>query len=237
MGKIKLAAVSAGVCAIASTIAPARAATVVSGSAYDGWIVTVSQGITLTEDTTNSQNLELTKNAAFSSMEGLLITFTEESTSAAPTITFQNETLTNNTGTTWGGFEFLLMNPLDSATFTTSANSPFLPASGYTLLPAAGSSTNVDYAGSQANLATSIWGLSPTLSDLSIAADPTGIGTTFVLKEIPLTSQFVTGLPGSTGSPIPPVAIPIPSALWQGLVGLASVALVGLARRRRRQPG
>jgi hypothetical protein len=201
-----------------------------SGSVYDGWIVTISPGITLTEDSANSTNLDLTKSATFTTLaEGLLITFTQQSASAAPTISFQSESVTNSAGSNWGGFEFLLLNPADSASFS---GSPFTAATGYTFDSAGSTSTSLIYTGAQAEGTTSLWGTSGNGGALNIAADPTGVGTTFVFKELPLTSAFVTGLPGGGGSPIP---VPLPPAVWQGLMGCGCLVLVGLAKRRRQR--
>jgi hypothetical protein len=227
--KIKITAIAVAICAMVAIVASAPAATVLtSGSTYDGWIVTIPPGISLTESSATSTNLDLSKTASFSTQaEGLLIVFTQDSASAAPNIIFQNETLKNNTGSGWGGFEFLLLNPNASATFS---GSPFTPATGYSLLSADSTTTSVLYAGAQADGASSQWGLGDNGGELTIATDPSGIGTTFVLKELPLTTQFVSGLPVIVGQPI---AVPLPPALWQGLAGGTCLVLVGLFRRRQ----
>jgi hypothetical protein len=223
--------------AMTSLVAPSsRAATVAAtGGTFDGWMVTPVSGITLTADATSSSNLLLTKAANFSNMEGLVITFTQVAANAAPTLTFQNETLTNNSGSTWGGFQFLLMNPGASAAFVSSSTSPFAPATGYT--SGTFSSDSIVYAGAQANTATTQWGFNAN-GDLVISSNPGAIGTTFDLKEIPLLSSQVVGasaggvpitLPGAGGTPIP-----LPAAVYQGLVGLMGIALFGFAKNIRK---
>lgn len=238
---MKRAAVAVCSAMVVCVTAPAHAVTVfTTPSTFDGWLITPSAGISLTADTTSSSNLALTKAATFSTMaEGLIITFTQVSTSAAPTITFNSEALTNNSGSSWGGFEFLIMNPLSSATFVDSSTSPFQPGTGYT----SGSfgSTNVVYAGTQADKATSDWGLVNASGDqgtLMIAADPTGIGTTFDLKEIPLTASEVP-VQSAGGIPIPigsVVAVPVPEAAWQGGLALLAMGLIRIGQNLRRKP-
>jgi hypothetical protein len=227
----------AGVSGLTAMVAsPSRAATVLaSGGTYDGWVVTEATGVSLTADTSNASDLALTKAANFSNLEGLVISFTQVSASAAPTVTFENETLTNNSGSTWGGFQFLIMNPNASAAFVSSATSPFQPAAGYTSGTFA--SDSVVYAGTQANTATSTWGFNST-GELVIDANPGKIGTTFDLKEIPLTTAQ---LPGASAGGIPlPIGspgavIPLPAAAWQGSMGLLVLGLIAFGKKVAKQ--
>lgn len=231
MRKLAKCVAIAGFSAMAGLISvPSQGATVLSsGSTFDGWLITPVSGVALTADDSSSTNLAMTKAANFSNMEGLVISFTQVAPSAASTITFLNETLTNNTGTTWGGFQFLLMNPNASAAFVNSGASPFTPATGYTSGTFA--SDSVVYAGAQANTATSQWGFDSN-GDLVITSNPGALGTTFDLKEIPLTADQLPGA-GAGGIPIgiPGVAVPLPTAGAQGLVGLITLSLISCARK------
>ncbi len=208
---------------------PTRAATVLTNIGDSGWTATFS-GLALVSDPSQpSGQLNVEKAATFteaSAGEGLLITFTQTSSSAKPVIDFTDESITNVTGESWSGFDFILLNSGNSsASFASNLNSPFSPPSG---VFSTESTTTIDGnpavvygGGTQANLATSLWGIG-TDGDLMIDADPLGLGTTFTFKEVPVD--------GST----PPV--PLPAALWQGLAGLAGLALVTAAKRLRRHP-
>jgi hypothetical protein len=226
--------VTAGVCAavVQMFAAAAPAATdFTTPTTVDGWLITPAAGISLTANTSSSTDLALTKAGNFSTMaEGLVISFTQVSANAAPTITFTSESLTNSSGSTWGGFQFQLLDDNGNAAFTSSASSPFQPGTGYT--SGLFSPSVIVYGGSQANATTSTWG---TTSSLVLSADPAGLGTNFILKEIPLTSSEVV-LPG--GVPIPIIgpsgsgtAVPLPSAVWQGGLGLLAIGLIRVGRK------
>jgi len=193
-----------------------NAATVLqNGSTVGGWTVTAAPGISLVVDSATSDNVSLEKAAVFSTTtEGLIITFTQASANAASQITFTNEAITNISGTTWSGFQFLLLDDNNSASFVQNADSPFVPPVGYTSVSALANS--ITYTGSQANMATSMWGFGSD-GDLIIDADPLGVGTTFGFKEIPL-----------GGGNVP---VPLPTTFWQGLVGIAGLGLVAGARK------
>src|SRR5580658_1527449 len=123
----KLAAV-AGFSAVLGLMSSAsKAATVVSDIGGSGWTATFS-GLSLTSDPTQSAGqLDVEKAATFSAAnagEGLLITFTQTSASAKGLIDFTNESITNVTGSTWSGFDFILLNSNADASFVSSANSP-----------------------------------------------------------------------------------------------------------------
>jgi hypothetical protein len=237
IGKFSLVAVACAAGMQMFTAAAPAATDFTTPTTVDGWLITPASGISLSANTSSSTDLSLTKTATFSTMnEGLVISFTQVSASAASTITFSSESLTNSSGSTWGGFQFQLLDDNGGATFVSNASSPFQPATGYT----SGLFTPIEivYAGSQANAAVSSWGMT---SALVLDADPTGVGTNFVLKEVPLTSSE-TGLPG--GVPIPiispggtgGVVVPIPAAVWQGGAGLAALALLSLRRKLKAKP-
>ena len=208
---------------------PARAATVMTNIGDSGWTATFSGSGPCFRPQSAQRATQRRKSRDLheaSAGEGLLITFTQTSSSAKPVIDFTDESITNVTGESWSGFDFILLNSGNSsASFASNLNSPFSPPSG---VFSTESTTTIDGnpavvygGGTQANLATSLWGIG-TDGDLMIDADPLGLGTTFTFKEVPVD--------GST----PPV--PLPAALWQGLAGLAGLALVTAAKRLRRHP-
>jgi|HubBroStandDraft_1064217.scaffolds.fasta_scaffold169930_1 hypothetical protein len=216
----KLAAV-AGFSAVLGLMSSAsKAATVVSDIGGSGWTATFS-GLSLTSDPTQSAGqLDVEKAATFSAAnagEGLLITFTQTSASAKGLIDFTNESITNVTGSTWSGFDFILLNSNADASFVSSANSPFAPPAGmFTTVSVTtidGNPAVVYGGGSQANFATSLWGIGSD-GDLIIDANPLGIGTTFTFKEVPVTGPLV----------------PLPAAAYQGLAGLLGLGLIASAK-------
>jgi hypothetical protein len=182
-------------------------------------VVTAAPGISLVVDSDTGSTLSLEKFATFPTPgEGLVITFTQVSPTAASSVDFNEESITNVTGSTWNGFQFLLLDAAGAASFVQNSSSPFAPPAGYT------SSTfgadSLSYTGTQANLATSFWGVGSD-GDLVINADPLGIGTTFSFKEIP-----------SAGN-APPAPVPLPAALWQGSVGLLGLGIIAAIKNRK----
>ena len=232
IGKLFVAVACTAVVELLAAAAPA-ATVFTTPTTIDGWLITPASGISLTNTTTSSTDLTLTKSGNFSTMaEGLVISFTQVSSTAAPTITFSSESLQNSSGSTWGGFQFQLLDDNGGATFTSTTSSPFQPGTGYT--SGLFSSTVIVYGGSQANGVTSTWG-DPSV--LTLDADPAGLGTNFVLKEIPLTASEVV-LPGGTPIPIvtpsgPGVVVPVPAAVWQGGLGLLALGLIRFAKKMK----
>jgi hypothetical protein len=221
MKRITKLATLAGFSAVLGLMSSAsKAATVVSDIGGSGWTATFS-GLSLTADPTQpSGQLDVEKGATFlpsNAGEGLLITFTQTSASATGVIDFTNESITNATGSTWSGFDFILLNSNASASFVSSANSPFAPPAGMfttvSVTSVDGNPTVVYGGGSQANFATSLWGIGAD-GDLIIDANPLGIGTTFTFKEVPVTGPLV----------------PLPAAAWQGLAGLLGLGLIAKAK-------
>jgi hypothetical protein len=221
MKRITKLATLAGFSAVLGLMSSAsKAATVVSDIGGSGWTATFS-GLSLTADPTQpSGQLDVEKGATFlpsNAGEGLLITFTQTSASATGLIDFTNESITNATGSTWSGFDFILLNSNASASFVSSANSPFAPPAGMfttvSVTSVDGNPTVVYGGGSQANFATSLWGIGAD-GDLIIDANPLGIGTTFTFKEVPVTGPLV----------------PLPAAAWQGLAGLLGLGLIAKAK-------
>jgi hypothetical protein len=195
----------------------------------DGWNITPQSGVTLTvTPATASTPLVIDKTADFTAPnQGFLVSFQPVSTTT-DVIDFNSESIQNNSGTTWDGFQFLLSS---SATFP-SVSSTFAPPAGFfTTVSLNAAGNNLTYGGgSQASGTTSSWG-SGTI-DYDNNGNPTAespdnliidaAGTGFDLKEIP---DPASG---------PPNAIPLPSAAWQSFMVLSGLALIGVARKRLR---
>jgi len=205
MTRVTKLATLAGFSAVLGLMSSAsKAATVISDIGGSGWTATFS-GLSLTADPTQgSGQLDVEKAATFTpsnSGEGLLITFTQTSAGATSQIDFTNESITNVTGSTWSGFDFILLNSNASASFVSSASSPFAPPAGFFTTVSVGTvdgNPTVAYGGgTQADMSTSLWGIGPD-GDLIIDANPLGIGTTFTFKEVPVTGPLV----------------PLPAAAW-----------------------
>jgi hypothetical protein len=202
------------IAAVLGTAASSQAATVLkSGDTVSGWKVTFPAGIALVND--GGSHLTLEKFAAFTSLEGLDITFTQISYSASPTITIADEAVTNVSGQPWGGFQFLLLNTLPGnaapGKFTGenfSDTSPFPNQ-------AKSDDTITMTGGVLPDGNTADWGFGAQGGDLVIAANPAATGLRKVLdfKEIPL------------------AAVPLPAAAWSGLTGLIGLGLIGSAKK------
>jgi len=195
-----------------------QAATVLkTGDIVDGWAISFPIGISLVDDGGGSLTLE--KAAAFTSLEGLSITFNQVSASASSKITITDESITNVSGQSFGGFQFLVLNELpgnagnatlEPNAFTSDGTSPFTKQDDQ---PDAITLSG----GTLANNQTAKWGFGATGGDLVIDANPAASGQfkVFDLKEIP-------------------ALIPVPAAAWTGLSGLLGLALIGNAKRLRK---
>jgi len=194
-----------------------QAATVLNtGDVVDGWAISFPVGIALVNDGGGSLTLE--KAAAFDSLEGLSITFNQVSASASSTITITDESITNVSGSSFGGFQFLVLNELpgNAADATLQPNAFAGGTSPFTTQSDSPSTITLG-GGTLANDQTAKWGFDSTGGDLVMNANPATSGQfkVFDLKEIP-------------------VLIPIPAAAWTGLSGLLGLALIGNAKRLRK---
>jgi hypothetical protein len=204
---------------VAGLAGSSQAATVLSsGSQVDGWSISFPVGISLVSD--GGPTLTLEKGAAFTNIEGLVITFTQVSYNASPTIDITDETVTNVSGQDWSGFQFIAANTLTgnagAATLEPNAfNNSTPPFTTQTDSP----STITLGGGVQPNLATADWGFGSSGGDLVIDANPatSGVKKVFDFKEIPVTS-----------------VIPLPAAGWMGLTGLVGLGLISSAKRMRK---
>jgi hypothetical protein len=232
--RFKYAAIAVFVAMLGFSVAKSQAATqLVDGQNVGGWNITVPNGITLVIDDNGSTSgvIKLEKFAIFPSAEGLPITFMQNSLSAVPTIDFVNETVTNASGSSWTGFQYLLTN--QSASLG-SAQATFQPPPGGIFVPPSAPSTgvvytgdtyspeSVTYTGTQPNGTTALWGFG-TDGDLIINANPSTTDSsffpqTFDFKEVPLTGPLV----------------PLPAAAWQGLAGLLCLGMIGFGKNLKK---
>jgi hypothetical protein len=198
------------------TVGNAQTVPVHTGATYDGWKIFFPEheGVSLIQDTsTNTLQLVLEKSATFTSTNGFLITFAQDSSVSAPatTIEIANESITNTSGVTWSGFAFSLLTPFAGPNF--QAGRTFAPPPGYTTPTV--SAGLITYPGTQADSTTSLWNQNPATDtgNLVINTDPLTGGSlqSFSFKEVPLT--------GAT--------VPVPAALWTSLTGLLGLAVVG----------
>jgi len=187
-----------------------------------GWRVTFSPGISLTYDEglSTGPELVLEKAADFQSDEGLDIAFTQVSYSASPTISITDETLFNQSGSNWGGFQFLLRDFDNGLTSPSFGSGPAFAGSTPPFGSQADTSNTITLgSGNLADGGTTQWGYGPTGGELTINGAPStsGIKQVFTLKEIPVVA-----------------AVPLPAAGWTGLSGLLGLGLIAGARRVRR---
>jgi hypothetical protein len=222
-GLLKTAGVAAIAAMLGFSAGPSRAAQVPaippdSSETVDGWIITTSAGIGLTDISVTGNTISLAKNAAFSGNVSLGISFNGANATGPVTIVLTGETVTNNTGTTWSGFDDQVVpEGVGSAPSITSAftggnlNSSYvLTLSGSSTLPG----TILAYNGTQGAGVTTNWGsFAGDTSTLTISATGPSI---FAFDEAPVTGS---------------VAVPLPSAAWQSLGGLGALALFALRKK------
>jgi len=179
-----------------------------SSATVGGWTVTTPTGIALTVDSSDNNTLVIEKAADFTSPTGgLLISFLKTGETADASVVFGNEAVSNSTGTTWSGFDFLLMNELGTAKFDSVA-SVFAPPTGFSGVSLDSTHAILSYTGSQATGTTTMWGSGVGGDELLIDA---GSASAFVFKELPV--------------------VPLPAAAWQGLAGLAGLGAIASVRK------
>ena len=201
-----------GVCHMASAVTLIQNN---QSAVVDGWSITAPTGVSLTV-TTNDGQIDIEKVANFTvPNQGFLVGFNYVGGGSSPatTVDFTDELIANNTGQSFSGFDFLLMEP--GATFPSVSN-VFAPPIGtgynYTSVKLDSTGQILSYTGVQDSGATSSWGSAASGDNLLIDA---ASGTDFfALKEL---SQSGGGGGGSS-------AVPMPTAAWQSLAGLAGLA-------------
>lgn len=217
------ATLAAGVAANANTL---------DLSAY-GWYASFDSNISLTVLSSSSNGIvvSLEKFADFTSpanngvFQPMNIVFRQVSGAAVPKIVIEDETIVNDTGSAWSGFNFLLEGGVGSHAPTfdaTSANISTGPqfstatlVNSQRLAVTGGSLPSGSFAGN-------LWQPGYASGAITINADPFtsgGSGQTFVFKEQPVAAAAAVALPAST---------------WTGLAGLAGVGILLKAKRARR---
>lgn len=213
----KKLSVAAAALVAAGFASSTHAATVLkSGDTVDGWKITFPVGIALVDDGGGSLTLE--KAAAFDSVEGLDITFTQLAYTASSKITITDESITNVSGSAFGGFQFLALNTLpgNAAPASFEANAFAGGTAPFTKQTDSADTISLS-GGSLANDSTAKWGFNASGGALVIDANPatSGLKKVFDFKEAP-------------------ALIPVPAAAWTGLSGLVGLALIGNAKRVRK---
>jgi hypothetical protein len=141
----------------------------------DGWNITAPTGVSLT--VTSSDNEIFVEKAANFTVpnQGFQIAFQPVAgATGATSVDFTDETVQNNTGQAFSGFDFILMNTgSPNATFDGVAN-VFAAPSGYSGTISLNSTKDIlSYTGTQASGTTSIWG-SATPGDNLLIDTPAG---------------------------------------------------------------
>jgi len=189
-----------------------------SSAVVDGWDISTPNGVSLTV-TTNGNQIDIEKVANFNYPDqSLQIGFSPVSVNDDPatTIDITNETIFNNSGKSFGGFDFLLNNV--GTTNATFGGDVFVNAIGSSAGSLNSSKDLLAYVGNQAAGATAHWGGTSASDNLLIDAPA---GSVFVFDE--------ASVPGGGSS------VPLPAAAWQSLIGLATLGGLGLARRQLKQ--
>jgi hypothetical protein len=192
----------------------------------DGWNITVPTGVSLNV-TTSDGEIYIEKAANFTvPNQGFQIAFQPVAgETGASLIDISDETVQNNTGQAFSGFDFILLNTgTANATFPSVSN-VFAPPTGtgynYTSVSLNSTGDDLHYAGTQAAGTTSLWGSANPGDNLLIDAPS---GAVFSLKEL-----------SESSGPTPPSGVPVPAAAWQSLAGLSALALFGVGRRAKKR--
>ena len=211
---------AAGLIALCAASASFAAAVQINGgtsATVDGWQITPDVGVTVEADG-SSGSLDITKTAIFSNNSPLDIQFVQTGVVDDNPITLTSETATNSTGTDWTAFTYSVNS---QATFGSVSNvfvPPFGPGVNYTTVQLNPQSTVVTYTGSQVAGATADWGTSGDTLLLIDPIAPPGSDVGFTLEETP--------------TPASGTLVPLPSALWQSILGLGVVGAIVVAKKK-----
>ena len=231
-GKVVLAS---AVLAAVGWVGGANAAPVTTSTSpitIDGWTIAwpTEVGLTVSQDPSTATQVDLEKTATFTAPgQGFQISFAPGTSATANSFVISTESLTNSTGSSFGGFSFILLNTgTTDATFGGSIPG-FTPPSGtgydYTSVSLVNGKTELDYVGTQANGVTSVWG----------NGDPSSAGDNLVI-DAPAGSSFALKELAIPGGNTPPPVIPLPASLWQSLIGLTGLGLfAGLRAMKQRR--
>lgn len=223
---LMLSAMAVGAIAMVGSNSASASTVIQSGDTVDGWKISfpVGVGLSLVADNTTGVELGLEKFADFQSTEGIAITFTQASyTAAAQQIAILDESITNSTTTPFSGFQFLVISPMAGGQSFTSTFTSISPWTSDSLTP---DGTSYTLSGGTLGIGdTASIGYGVNGGDLVMDANPvtSGLPSDFFLKEIPITG-------GGGSSPVP-----LPAAAWTGLGGLAGVIVLNLLSKRRQR--
>ncbi len=230
---IAAGAVLAGLGMIGATSAPAAQIQNMSPVSIDGWDISWSTGVGLAivQDSSSADEVDIEKTATFTAPnQGYQITFAPVSGytgTVATEFVIPDETIVNDTGSSFNGFSFAILNTTSTLATFDSVGRTFIPPTGtgynYTSVSLSPGNTVLTYVGTQGNGVTSFWG----------DGDPSASGDNLLI-DAPAGSDFSLKELSSSGSGPGPV-VPLPAAAWQSLAGLGGLALVGLGRRLKRR--
>ena len=198
----------------------------------DGWTISWPNGVDLAvqQDASTSTQVDVEKTATFSAPgQGFQITFAPSTTSGTTANTFviPDESITNDTGASFSSFSFIILNT--GTTAATFAGPGFTPPTGtgynFTSVSLVNGGTDLDYAGTQGNGVTSLWGDGTTAPGGDNLVIDAPAGSDFSLKE----------LAGSGGGPPGPPAVPLPASAWQCLVSLGGLGLIAGVRSMKKR--
>jgi hypothetical protein len=231
MSKKLFALSAAALLALGISVNSARATTeeLVSFNGTDsGWSATWNSSLDpqldLVYKGTVGDDFFIEKDATFNSNDlgGLEITF-QKTSATADTLVINDESIVNNSGVAWNGFNFVLGTGSTGGTpgfaFTNSDGSSSSTLSDFDISPFtqfAFSSQNTVLSMSGGTIGNGdVWMPGATSQEgLAIVASGNSVNS-FVLKEIPN-------------------AIPLPAAAWTGLSTLVGLGLIGVAKNARK---
>jgi len=219
--KYSAAAIAAALLGVGASTSRATVIQQDSSSSVGGWTITTPSGVGLIASV-NDGVLDIAKSANFTSSSPALITFDQSNADAVSTIAFTNESITNNSGSKWSEFSFIILNESAATAKFGSVSQVFLPPTpAFSKVSVA--KEEVDYTGGsgQASGSTVNWGNGST-DELLISADPTG-STDFQFAESP-----TSGGGGGGGT-----VVPLPAAVWQTLTGLLGLGLLAAGKKVR----
>jgi len=195
-----------------------------------GWMADLDPGVDLTilSTSNNGITLALEKNAIFTSTAPLNITFRQVAANAVANLSIDDETIVNQSGSTFTGFTFAVTGGTSNngvvPHFDQAASGSFLTDPFATGVYNSDSTTLTATGGTlgSGSLASDIWHPGLATGDLVIAAAPFATGSvnqSFVFTETPVTST---------------PAIPLPAAAWTSLSGLLGLGLISGSKRIRK---
>jgi hypothetical protein len=203
---------------------PAATVNIAGGASADvgGWLIAPDLGASLTgvsfDSTTDIVSIQ-NKSETISGGSAPGISFTQLSSDAATNIELATETIRNSTGSDWTGYQFSLSGSALFGSVTEVFASPAGTGIDYISATLSLQHMVVSYIGDQLNGATANWGGSSADDDLLIDASTS--------PEAPFAAFSLAESPQSSDSEV----VPLPSAVWQILIGLLTLAFIPSLRK------